>query len=146
MEEKIDVTKKWLNRAVDLADKLVLAAIALGTLVLAIQMVATLALEFVNVVPHSLPNIVSELMFVLIVMELFRQIVRQIRQEPFSLKPFLAIGIIASVRGLLVVQMKIGIGDLDWNTGSLTLVAFSLVILLLIAAYYLCPKSEATPS
>jgi uncharacterized membrane protein (DUF373 family) len=146
MEEKIKVAKKWLNRAVDLADKLVLSAIALGTLVLAIQMVATLALEFVNVVPHSLPNIVSELMFVLIVMELFRQIVRQIRQEPFSLKPFLAIGIIASVRGLLVVQMKIGIGDLDWNTGSLTLVAFSLVILLLIAAYYLCHKSEATPS
>ncbi|MDO9196942.1 phosphate-starvation-inducible PsiE family protein [Rhodoferax sp.] len=146
MEEKINATKKLLNRAVDLVDSLVLAAIALGTLILAIQMVAVLVLEFVSREPHSLPNMVSELMFVLIVMELFRQIVRQIRKEPFSLKPFLAIGIIASVRGLLVVQMKIGIGDLDWKTGSLTIVAFSLVILLLIAAYYLCYKSEAAHS
>lgn len=146
MEEKAKTVKKLLNRMVDLVDSLVLATIALGTLVLAIQMVAVLVLEFASREPHSLPNIVSELMFVLIVMELFRQIVRQIRQEPFSLKPFLAIAIIASVRGLLVVQMKIGIGDLDWKTGTLTIVAFSLVILLLITAYYLCHKSEATPS
>ncbi|MDO8772840.1 MAG: phosphate-starvation-inducible PsiE family protein [Burkholderiaceae bacterium] len=99
MEEKINATKELLNRAVDLVDSLVLAAITLGTLILAIQMVAVLVLEFVSREPHSLPNMVSELMFVLIVMELFRQIVRQIRKEPFSLKPFLAIGIIASVRG-----------------------------------------------
>jgi hypothetical protein len=39
MEEKINATKKLLNRAVDLVDSLVLAAIALGTLILAIQMV-----------------------------------------------------------------------------------------------------------
>lgn len=38
MEEKINAAKKLLNRAVDVVDSLVLAAIALGTLILAIQM------------------------------------------------------------------------------------------------------------
>lgn len=145
MERQAGAAKKLLNGVVNLADKLVLAGIALGTFTLAIQLAYDLVLDFINQEIHDLPYMVSELMFVLIVMELFRQIVRQIRQEPFSLKPYLAIGVIASVRGLLVVQMKAGIGALDWSTGSLTIIAFSVVILLLIAAYYLCHKIGDTP-
>lgn len=143
INEKVGAARYLLNRSVDLVDHLVLVAIALGTLTLAIQLVYDLVLDFANQEIHDLPYMVSELMFVLIVMELFRQIVRQIRQEQFSLKPYLAIAVIASVRGLLVVQMKAGVGDMAWDTGSLTIIAFSVVILLLIIAYYLCHKLDS---
>lgn len=143
VEGGVVAAKKLLNKGVDLIDHLILVAIALCALALAVQLVADIALDFIRQEPHSLAYMVNELMYPLIVMELFRQIVRQIRQEPFSLRPFFTIGIIASVRGLLVVQMKIGVGDLDWNAGILAIVAFALVILLLVAAYYLCFKAEA---
>ena len=42
--------------------------------------------------------------------------------------------------------MKAGIGGLSWDTGALTIIAFSLVILLLIIAYYLCHKLGVTDS
>lgn len=146
MAEMARAAKELMNRTVDLADRLVLVAIAMGTLTLAIQLVYDLVLDFADQEIHDLPYMVSELMFVLIVMELFRQIVRQIRMEPFSFKPYLAIGIIASVRGLLVVQMKAGIGDMNWDTGALTIIAFSAAILLLMAAYVLCHKLDVANS
>lgn len=146
MEKMAGAAKRLTNSAVDLVDHLVLIAVAIGTLTLAIQLVYDLVLDFVDQEIHDLPYMVSELMFVLIVMELFRQIVRQIRMEPFSLKPYLAIGVIASVRGLLVVQMKAGVGDIAWDTGSLTIIAFSVVVLLLIIAYSLCHKLGSTIS
>lgn len=34
-------------------------------------------------------------------------------------KPILAISVIASVRGLLIIHMKIGTKEIDWNIGVL---------------------------
>jgi len=141
---KVGMVMKWLNKGVDLAYSLVLIVIALGTFALAIQLCYDIILDLFLQEPHGLAYTVSELMYPLIVIELFRQVVRQVRNEPFSLKPYLAIGIIASVRALLVLQMRLGKEDFDWQTGSLTLVAFATVILLLVAAYYLCQKKDFT--
>ena len=129
-----------------IADRLsdtVLAAVALGTLTLATQMVYDLALDFINQEPHPLHYMVSELMFVLIVMELFRQVVRQICHEPFSLNPFIAIAVIASVRGLLVAQMKLGVGDLDWGSGSLVMLTFTAIIVMLVVVFLYYRKFSA---
>lgn len=142
MKMKVDATKKGLNFLIAMADNLVLAAIALGTLTLAMQLTYDLYFDFVNQHDHDLPYMVSELMFVLIVMELFRQVVRQIRKVPFSLKPYLTIGIIASVRGLLIMEMKTGLGDVDWTIGAVVIITFSVTILLLIIAYHFCHKIE----
>lgn len=145
MRPRIDAAAKGLSRVVELLDRLMLGAVALGTLTLAGQLILDLVADFVGREVHDTPHMVGELMFVLIVMELFRQTVRQIRQDPFSFKPFLAIGVIASVRGMLVVQMRAGIGNLDWTTGAQTIVAFALVVLALIIAYSLCHKFESPP-
>ena len=144
MKQKVEAAKKLLDNGVVLVDHLVLAAVALGTLTLAMQLSYDLVLDFIHQEPHDLPYMVSELMFVLIVMELFRQIVRQIRKELFSLKPYLAIGVIASVRGLLVIQMKAGLGDVSWTVGTMVIITLSVTILLLVGAYHICHKLEAT--
>jgi len=146
MKMKVETTKRWLNYVIVMADNLVLIAIALGTLTLAMQLSYDLYFDFVNQHDHDLPYMVSELMFVLIVMELFRQVVRQIRKEPFSLKPYLTIGIIASVRGLLIIEMKTGLGDVDWTTGAMVIITFSVTILLLVVAYHFCHKLETMQS
>lgn len=145
MNTSSETLRKLLDKGVDLADNLVLGVIAMGTFALAVQMVSDIALDFLNQEPHGLAYMVNELMYPLIVMELFRQIVRQIRREPFSLRPFLAIGVIASVRGMLVVQMKLGVGDLDWQSGAVSIATFALVILLLIAAYHLSFRADTSP-
>jgi uncharacterized membrane protein (DUF373 family) len=127
-------------RLTNAIDDLVLILVALGTLALVFALVYDLILDFVYQEPHGPAYLVNELMLVLIVMELFRQVMRQLKHEPFSLDPFLAIGVIASVRGLLIVQMKVGLGDLDWDHGIAAMMAFAITILLLIAAAYLYRK------
>lgn len=129
-----------LRMIIDRSADLVLIMVAISTLTLAIQMTYDLALDFINQEPHPLHYMVSEIMFVLIVMEIFRQVLRQIFRAPFSLNPFIAIGVIASVRGLLVTQMRLGVGDLDWRSGSLVMVAFAAVILMLMLAFFLYTK------
>jgi len=81
-------------------------------------------------------------MFVLIIMELFRQVLRQINREPFSLNPFLTIAVIASVRGLLIIQMKIGTGEFDWNVGAIGIMACSLTVLFTMISFFLYNRSK----
>lgn len=144
MESKVGIAKKWLNKGADLTYTLVLVVIAFGTLVLAIQLSLDIWLDFVHGEDNGLAYTVSELMYPLIVIELFRQIIRQIRNEPFSLKPFISICVIVSVRSMIVTQIKLSDDEVNAQTGYLTILALSLAILLLIASYYLCHKSELT--
>lgn len=136
--------RPWLVRQFirlgDAVDDLVLTLIALGTLGLVGTLIHDLVLDFVYQEPHGPAYMVNELMLVLIVMELFRQVMRQLKHEPFSLTPFLAIGVIVSVRGLLIVQMKIGLGELDWDNGLRAVLVFAVTILLLIVATYFYRK------
>lgn len=85
-------------------------------------------------------------MFVLIIMELFRQVMRQINREPLSLNPFIAIGVIASIRGLLILQMKVGVGEVDWNTGEMGIIMYAATVLVLMMAFYLYNKSRSDSS
>jgi uncharacterized membrane protein (DUF373 family) len=82
-------------------------------------------------------------MFVLIIMELFRQVLRRIIHEPFSLSPFLTISVIASVRGLLIIHMKIGTKEIDWNVGVLGIMACALTVLFMMLSPFLYNKSKA---
>lgn len=82
-------------------------------------------------------------MFVFIIMEVFRQVLRQIIHERFSLSPFLAISVIASVRGLLIIQMKIGTKEIDWNIGVMGIMACSLTVLFMMISLFLYNRSEA---
>ena len=144
MENKVGMAKKWLNKGADLTYTLVLAVIALGTLTLAIQLSLDIWLDFIHGEDNGLAYTISELMYPLIVIELFRQIIRQIRNEPFSLKPFISICVIVSVRSMIVTQIKLSDDEVNVQTGYLTILALALVILLLVASYYLCHKSELT--
>lgn len=132
---------KRIGKMLDMVDNVILGVVAFGTVAVAIALLFDLALDVINKDKHSFTHLLGELMFVLIIMELFRQVVRQIFRLPFSLQPFMTIGVIACVRGLLIVQMKLGSGEIEWVAGTLETLAFALTILLLTASSYLFHKT-----
>ncbi len=54
----------------------------------------------------SLLHVLNDVLLVLIVMELMWPIVRFLKREAFSLNPFLYIGIISSVRRILLIEAE----------------------------------------
>lgn len=130
----------YFNRLMGYLDGFILVSVALGTISLAIVMLIDLLLDYINKEGHSTPHYVSELMFILIILELFGQVVRQINHEPFSLNPFIFIGVIASVRGIIIMQMRIAMGETELIMGVATILAHGIIVLILFSCYYLYTK------
>ena len=91
---------------------------------------------------HSPTHVISDFMFVLIIMELMRQVMRQLQRQPFSLNPFLFIGIIASMRGILITLMGLAMGNVEWVSSVVRLGVYAVVVLILIFCYHLNSKTE----
>lgn len=125
------------NRFSRIIDDVVLGTVALGTIIMAILLLIELGTDFMAQSQHSFPHITSDLMFVLIMMELFRQVVLQINKEPFSLNPFIFIGVIASIRGILIMQMRLSLEQVQWQEGTIGILAYALIVLILFACYHL---------
>lgn len=134
----------YFNKVTGLLDNLILVSVAFGTISLAIVMVIDLVMDFIYKEEHSIPHYVSEFMFILIIVELFRQVIRLINREPFSLNPFIFIGVISSIRGVIIMQMKMAIGEVEVRDGMTTILANGFLILILFVCYYLYAKINDT--
>ncbi|HAG51007.1 MAG: hypothetical protein A2X87_02220 [Deltaproteobacteria bacterium GWC2_42_51] len=137
----IDRISRWLVYI----DDIILVLVAAGIIGVAVALVIEAASDFIYYSQHSISHIISDLMFVLIIMELFRQVLRQLTRHTFSLNPFLFIGIIASIRGLLLVQMKLAMGEAEWWDGVLQLGVHATIVLILVVSYYFYSKVEERP-
>ena len=70
---------------------------------------AGLSLKEVN--KEAAFQMISDLLFVLVIMEFLLIIIRYLKILPFSIKPFLYVGIISSIRGMVVVEAKLATGS-----------------------------------
>ena len=140
------LSERWLSRFLgqwlEYIDDIILVLVALGIMTLAIILLIESFSDFYYFESHSIPHIISELMFVLILMELFRQVVRQLKRHSFSLSPFFFIGVIASIRGILLVQMRLAIGGGDVWTELLQIGIYAVVVLIMAISYYFSSKVE----
>ena len=140
------LSERWLSRFLgqwlEYIDDIILVLVALGIMTLAIILLVESVSDFYYFESHSIPHIISELMFVLILMELFRQVVRQLKRHTFSLSPFFFIGVIASIRGILLVQMRLAIGGGDVWTELLQIGIYAVVVLIMAISYYFSSKVE----
>ncbi|MEK6532007.1 MAG: phosphate-starvation-inducible PsiE family protein [Deltaproteobacteria bacterium] len=134
--ERENPALKYVNKILIFIDDVILFLVAAGIIIVAGLLMMEAVTDFINFTEHSISHIVSDLMFVLIIMELFRQVMRQINRQSFSLNPFLYIGVIASIRGLLLTQMKITMGESEWKTGAIQLVLHAIIVLILIIGLY----------
>lgn len=148
IEDPIDSTKvhpsiNYLTRFLNVVDTIILVLVAFGIIGIAGSLLyeaLTDALFFWS--SHSIPHIISELMFTLIIMELFRQVLRQINKKAFNLNPFLFIGFIASIRGMLLTQMSLSLGDLEWKEGIVQVIVYVGVLLTLVVCYKIYAKVQ----
>lgn len=132
---------KALNSVFRTADYAILIIVALGIIYLAGQLLFDAIYDAIFLwTQHTIPHLLSEMMFALIIMELFRQVWRQINKHEFSLNPFLYIGFIASIRGLLLTQMAISMDDVEWVAGMVQISVHGGILLLLVVCYVLYNK------
>lgn len=125
-----------INKFLNIIDDIILIFVAFGIIVVAALLMLEAVTDFIFYTEHSISHIISDLMFVLIIMELFRQVLRQLNRHIFSLNPFLYIGVIASIRGLLLTQMKIGMGEAEWESGVIQLAVHSVIVLVLVICLF----------
>jgi len=131
-----------LNLIFSVADHAILIIVAIGIIYLAVQLLFDAFYDAIFLwTKHTIPHLLSELMFTLIIMELFRQVHRQINKHKFSLNPFLYIGFIASIRGLLLTQMAVTMGDTEWAKGMIQISVHAGILLILVICYILYNKT-----
>ena len=85
---------------------------------------------------HTFAHLISDLMLALIIMALLDQVINAIRNHPFSLLPFIAIALIASVRGFLVAQIKVGLGEIEWGVGLIQLGSYAAITIAMATCFY----------
>lgn len=133
---------RYLGRWFGYLDDIILIIVSIGIIALALILLAEAFSDFYFFTTHSISHIISELMFVLILMELFRQVLRQLSRHKFSLNPFLFIGLIASIRGILIIQMRIALGwTVEWMTIA-QIGIYAIIVLIMVISYYLSAKVE----
>jgi len=141
-EKKKSAFLNSLNYIFNIADHAILIIIAVGIVYLAAQLIFDAYYDALLLwTSHTIPHLLSEMMFALIIMELFRQVWRQINKLEFSLNPYLYIGFIASVRGLLLTQMAVSMDDILWDQGTIQMVVHGFILLILVVCYVLYNKS-----
>lgn len=133
-------SRRWLI----VADDFIHIAVALFLLVSALLILGRTALYFQEISTHSILSVINDVLFVLIIMEILWTVIRFLGRKSFSLGSFLIIGIIGSIRKMLMVEAHMSMG------GEVTSEKFyqymmemglsTITVFILIVAYYLVSK------
>jgi len=142
-DKRKSIVIPYVDKFLTIVDDVILIWVALGIIGVAFLLMLEGITDFMYYTEHSISHIISDLMFVLIIMELFRQVMRQINKHSFSLNPFIYIGVIASIRGILLTQMKLGMGEEDWQAGVIQLTVHAFIVLLLVGSLFFYSKVRA---
>lgn len=146
-EEKESTRKRMVSgsrRWLIIADDFIHIAVALFLLVSALVILGRTTLHFQEISTHSILAVINDVLFVLIIMELLWTVIRFLGRKSFSLGSFLIIGIIGSIRKMLMVEAHMSMG------GEVTTEKFyqymmemglsAAIVFILIVAYYLVSK------
>lgn len=96
-------------------------------------------------VPYTLTNLLSELLLVLILAEIIRTIVTFITTRTSSVRPFLTVALISSVRRILSVGAELSLEDLGGDAFKRAIVELGVdggLILIVALSLYLVSRRE----
>ncbi len=135
----------WARRLLIIADDVIHIAVAALLVVAGAMMLVYAVKNFAGMDVVSILLVVNDALFVLIIAEVLWTIIRYLRREKFSLLPFLFIGIISSLRRILVIdaQMSLGESERSFNQSLMELGAHVAIIFMLVVAYYLVKKAKS---
>ncbi len=113
---------RFLRQMLIVADDLMHFIVAVTLLVVAASILVKTLPNLIHPDSKSLLHVLNDVLLVLIVMELMWPIVRFLKREAFTLNPFLYIGIISSIRRILLIEAensmmaRVGEQAEAWNT------------------------------
>jgi uncharacterized membrane protein (DUF373 family) len=134
----LGTTEDWIYVGV----ALVLIGIALALLVRAITDTLTTHLDFTAAVTTA----VNGVLFVVIVLEIFRTVLAHLQGGGFQLQPFLVIGIISSVRHILLIgaQSLQSVASKEFDHSQIELAVNAGVALVLVIALVLARRANVS--
>lgn len=91
----------------------------------------------------SMIVLVNDVLLALIILELLWTVIRFLKKQKFSLGPFLAIGMIAAVRRILLIEAQTSIMEHTPVEKLYEMGVSAGVIIVLMASYYLSVKAQA---
>ncbi|MDI6794363.1 MAG: phosphate-starvation-inducible PsiE family protein [bacterium] len=92
---------------------------------------------------QSILLMISDIFFVLIIMELLWMIIRYLKRLAFSLRPFIFVGIISSIRGMLMIEAKMALGLQEEGSHYLFKLGTSVgIVLVLIVCLWILSKIQ----
>lgn len=100
------------------------------------------ALNILHPSRESIIHLINDVLLALIVLELLWTVNRFLKKQKFLLGPFLAIGIIAGVRRILLIEAQTSLMDHVETEKLYEIGVSALVILVLMIAYYLSVKVQ----
>lgn len=100
------------------------------------------SLNILDPSPSSIITLVNDVLLALIILELLWTVIRFLKKQQFSLGPFLAIGIIAGVRRILLIEAKTSLMEHTPVEKLYEIGLGAVVIIILMAAYYLSVKAQ----
>jgi uncharacterized membrane protein (DUF373 family) len=117
----------------------------LAALLLLVACGVILFYAFLNILepsPATMIALVNDVLLALIILELLWTVIRFLKKQKFSLGPFLAIGIIAAVRRILLIEAKTSLMEHTPVEKLYEMGLGAVVIIILMAAYYLAVKAQ----
>lgn len=99
-------------------------------------------LNILNPTRSSIIALVNDVLLALIILELLWTVVRFLKKQKFLLGPFLAIGIIAGVRRILLIEAQTSLMEHTPIERLYEIGLITIVILILIVAYYISIKAQ----
>jgi uncharacterized membrane protein (DUF373 family) len=132
-----------IRRMLVLADDIIHVSVAITLLASAALMLYFTAANLVEISISSILLVINDVLFVLIIMELLWTVIRYLRRLEFSLLPFIAIGIISSLRRILMIEAQMSMTGSGHDYYMLAELGVSTsIVFVLVIAYYLISKSD----
>ena len=136
--EFIEIFRKWLVKV-----DLVFHVIAALMLLVACGFILYYAmLNIMHPSRDSIIHLVNDVLLALIILELLWTVIRFLKRQKFLLGPFLAIGIIAAVRRILLIEAQASFLEHVAVEKLYEIGLSALVIIILMSAYYLSVKAQ----
>ncbi|MBI5815000.1 MAG: rubredoxin [Nitrospinae bacterium] len=94
-------------------------------------------------------NVVNDILLVVIILEIFSTVLIYLTERRISLTPFLIIGLISSVRRILMVSAMMSVhqemSDVEFHRSILELIVSGGIVISLVFSYYLLSKVMMSP-
>ncbi len=141
-KEKIDATE--LFRKVLLKFDIFFHFIAAVLLLIACGLTIYFGiLNILHPTRNSIIHLVNDVLLALIILELLWTVIRFLKKQKFVLAPFLAIGIIAAVRKILIIEAQTSYLEHTPVEKLYEIGLISIVVIILVLAYYITVKAHS---